>query len=134
MLGILGIGKTILDKIVPDKAQRDEFTLKLIQLEQEGAFKPEELRYNAINVEAQSTDKWTSRARPTFLYVMYIIILSAIPFGVLHCIDPVAASSFSAGFKEWLSDVPPILWESMTVGFLGYCASRTVEKKNNHLK
>lgn len=134
MLGILGIGKTILDKIVPDKVQRDELTLKLMQLEQEGAFKPEELRYNAITAEAQSEDKWTSRARPTFLYVMYIIILSSIPFGFLQCIDPVAAAAFSLGFKEWLAAVPPILWESMTAGFLGYCASRTVEKTKNHAK
>jgi hypothetical protein len=27
-----------------------------------------------IRVEAQSGDKWTSRARPTFLYLFYVIL------------------------------------------------------------
>src|SRR5512137_2244250 len=32
--------------------------------------------------EAQSQDKWTSRARPSFMYVIYIIILAGIPVAI----------------------------------------------------
>lgn len=128
MLGIFELGKTILNKVVGDKDKRDEYTLKLLELQQQGEFKGEDLRYQAIVAEANSTDKWTSRARPTFLYVMYIIILSAIPLGIVHCFNPALATSFSDGFKEWLTAVPHILWESMTAGFLGYCGTRSMDK------
>ena len=40
-------------------------------------------RLSAIVTEARSPDPWTSRARPSFLYVMYVMLLWAIPMGVL---------------------------------------------------
>ena len=42
----------------------------------------------AIVAEAQSTDPWTSRARPSFLYMMYALILWAIPMGLIAAADP----------------------------------------------
>ncbi len=35
-------------------------------------------RMTAIVAEANSADPWTSRARPSFLYVMYALLLWAI--------------------------------------------------------
>lgn len=128
MLGIFELGKTILNKVVGDKDKRDEYTLKLLELQQQGEFKGEDLRYQAISAESSSTDKWTSRARPTFLYVMYIITLSALPYGIMYCFNPAIASAFRDGFKEWLVAVPSHLWDTMTVGYLGYCGSRSMDK------
>ncbi len=45
--------------------------------------------------EAQSSDKWTSRARPSFLYVMYTMILFAIPFGFLYAFRPEFAAKMA---------------------------------------
>jgi hypothetical protein len=40
--------------------------------------------------EAQSADPWTSRARPNFLYVMYILLPTALPTGVLSAFHAAA--------------------------------------------
>ena len=129
MLDILSIGKTILDKLFPDKAERQQYELKLLELQNQGAFKSEELRYSAINTEAQSDDRITSRARPSFLYVMYVIILAAIPMGILHAFEPELTLSITDGFKLWLDAIPADLWVLFGAGYLGYGAFRSYDKK-----
>lgn len=131
ILDILSIGKSILDKIIPDKAQRQEYELKLLQLQQEGAFKSEEMRYQAITKEAESQDKWTSRARPSFLYVMYIVILAAFPMGIVFVYEPTLAAEFTTGFKAWLDAIPGDMWMLFGAGYLGYGAFRSYDKKIN---
>lgn len=36
-------------------------------------------------------DPWVTRARPGFLYVMYALLLGAIPVGLLAAVRPAAA-------------------------------------------
>ena len=82
----------------------------------------------AIIAEAQSADPWTSRARPSFLYVVYILLLMSIPMGVLTVFNPLAASNLTEGFKYWLAAIPePILTLFGTV-MLGYVVGRSYEK------
>ena len=38
---------------------------------------------SVMRIEAQAEDPWISRARPTFLYVMYALLLWAIPMGLI---------------------------------------------------
>lgn len=80
-------------------------------------------------MEAQSQDPWTSRARPTFLYVVYIFILSSIPFGVLFAIVPEVAGGVVNGVSAWLRAIPDEMWGLFGVGYLGYTGARTYEKK-----
>ncbi len=129
MLDILSIGKTILDKLFPDKNERQKYELQLLELQNQGAFKADELRYSAITTEAKSEDKITARARPAFLYVMYLIILSAIPMGILHATDPQLSASITAGFQGWLTAIPTDLWMLFGTGYLGYGAYRSYDKK-----
>ena len=77
----------VIDKIFPDKDARDKAKLEMIRLEQEGQFKEIEKRYTAIVTEAQSSDKWTSRARPSFMYVFYILLLMGLPMGIIFSIN-----------------------------------------------
>ena len=56
-----------------------------------------ETQLQAIVAEASSADPWTSRARPNFLYVMYILLLTALPMGVLSAFHPMAARDIAAG-------------------------------------
>lgn len=128
LLDILGLGAKIIDKVIPDKAQQAEAKLKLMELQQQGEFKEDELRYSAINTEASSNDKWTSRARPSFMYVMYIMILTAIPFGVLSALKPEIAASVATGMKSWLAALPEELWWLFGAGYVGYTGARTFEK------
>ena len=66
-LDILNLLSTGLDKLIPDAAQRQELKLKAMALQQNGEFREMETAMSAIVAEAQSSDKWTSRARPAFL-------------------------------------------------------------------
>ena len=78
--------------------------------------------------EAQSQDSWTSRARPTFLYVIYIFILFAFPMGILTIFSPVSAQQLTAGVQAWLKAIPESLWALFGAGYLGYGAFRSYDK------
>jgi hypothetical protein len=83
--------------------------------------------------EAKSQDKWTSRGRPTFLYVVYLFILFAIPMGILSVFSPQAAKQIAEGAKAWLAAIPETLWYLFGAGYLGYGAFRSFDKwKVNH--
>ena len=128
VLDFLNFGTKILDKLIPDPAQRDEAKLKFLTLQQNGEFKEEELRYSAINAEASSTDKWTSRARPSFLYVMYALLLASIPFGIFYAFSPGDAIHVAEGFKAWLDAIPETMWQLFGAGYIGYSITRSADK------
>lgn len=129
MIGdIIKLGSTILDKIFPNKGEAEQAKLKLLELEQTGALKELDGAYGAIIAEAKSQDKWTSRARPSFLYVMYIMVLASLPMGVLYAYNPAMAHNIAIGMKEWLAAIPKALWGVFGAGYLGYSAARSFDK------
>ena len=81
---VLGIGEKILDRVIPDPEQKAQAKMELRKLEQEGEFQAIEVQLRAIVAEANSQDPWTSRARPSFMYVMYLLLLGAIPYGICY--------------------------------------------------
>jgi hypothetical protein len=83
---------------------------------------------SAILAEAQSTDPWTSRARPSFLYVVYILILASIPMGFLYAFSPETAAAVTTGMREWLAGIPKDLIELFQWVMLGYIGGRSFEK------
>ena len=121
---LIGPIASIIDKVIPDKAAREKAKLELIQLEGSQELKRLEAQMLAIIAEAQSADPWTSRARPSFLYVMYAIILFAIPMGVLSTFDPEAAANIGAGMTGYLRGLPDELYALFGTGYLGYTAAR----------
>lgn len=127
---ILGIGGKLIDHFFPDPKIAAEKKMELMQLQQNGYLKELEVSMSAILAEAQSSDPWTSRARPSFLYVMYVLILAAIPMGVLHAVAPGVAASIADGFKAWLDAIPEPVWALFGAGYLGYSMSRSWDKKN----
>ena len=80
---------------------------------------------SAIVAEAGSADAWTSRARPSFLYVMYAIILWAIPMGVIAAVQPQTAKDVAAGMSAYLNAIPESMWTLFGTGYLGYTAARS---------
>lgn len=125
---IFAIGGKIIDKLFPDPEQRAKAQLELLKLQHDGELESVKVQLSAIMAEAQSADPWTSRARPSFLYVVYVLILWSIPMGVLFVFNPEAAARFTEGFKAWLNAIPePILTLFGTV-MLGYVVGRSWEK------
>ena len=135
---IFNFGGKIIDKIWPDKtaqeAERAKAQLALIQLQQEGEFRTLQTQMSAILAEAQSNDPWTSRARPTFLYVIYIMIFMAIPMGFVSAFNPELATSVASGMKAWLQSIPDELYTLFGIGYLGYAGARSWEKTRGKAK
>lgn len=129
---LVEMGKTIIDRMFPDKvaqaAERAQAELALAQLAQDGKLKEMATEMSAILAEAQSPDPWTSRARPTFLYVIYVMILAGIPMGFLAAFKPDFATAVAHGMQAWLSAIPSELYTLFGIGYLGYAGSRTWEK------
>lgn len=125
---LFAIGGKLIDKMFPDPEARDRAKLELLKMDREGELEQVKVQMSAILAEAQSADPWTSRARPSFLYVVYILLLWAIPMGVLTVFEPDSAVKFTEGFKGWLGAIPePILTLFGTV-MLGYVVGRSWEK------
>lgn len=121
---LIGPIASIIDKIIPDKEARARAKLELLQLEGTQELQAIEARMTAIVAEANSADPWTSRARPSFLYVMYAMILWALPMGVLAAFKPVMAHDIAAGMNSYLSGLPEPLYALFGTGYLGYTAAR----------
>lgn len=118
----------LLDKIIPDPRARDAAKLELLKLEGSQEMEAIRTQMTAIVAEAQSPDPWTSRARPSFLYVMYAIILWAIPMGLIAAVQPGMAKGIAEGMNAYLNGIPDSMWTLFGTGYLGYTAARTWAK------
>jgi hypothetical protein len=122
---IVGPISKLLDKIIPDPEARDRAKLELIKLQGDQEMQTIGAQMEAIVAEARSTDPWTSRARPSFLYVMYTLILLAIPMGLIAAADPKLALNIGGGMTSYLRGLPDELYTLFGTGYLGYTAART---------
>lgn len=131
----------LVDKIIdtvgdlfPSEEKKNEAKLKLIQAEQQGNLEEVKVQLSAILAEANSNDPWTSRARPTFLYTMYAIILFSIPMGIASVFDPTIPGQIATGFGAWLSAIPDSLYALFGAGYLGYTGFRSWDKRSGVVK
>ena len=123
--GIIGPIAAIIDKIIPDPKARDEAKLKLLALQGSQEMEQVKTQISAIMAEAQSPDPWTSRARPSFLYVMYALLLWAIPMGLIAAAQPQMAKDIAAGMDAYLAGIPEPLYALFGTGYLGYTVARS---------
>ena len=121
---IIGPVASIIDKVIPDKAARDRAKLALLKLEGTHELRRIETQLSAIIAEAQARDPWTSRARPSFLYVMYAMLLWALPVGLLSLFQPDAAQRIAGAMTAYLRGLPEELYALFGTGYLGYTAAR----------
>lgn len=123
-----GFLNTIIEKIFPDKTQQEKAKADLIRLEMEGQLDQFKQQLQVFVNESSSPDKWTSRARPSFLYVMYIFILCGIPMGVLAVFSKETAMEIAAGMRAWLGAIPTSLWAVFGASFSVYTIARSYDK------
>ena len=128
LVDILGLGGKLIDKLIPDPSAKASAQLELAKLAMSGEL--EDLKASSANIttEASSADKWTSRARPSFMYVIYALILSAIPMGILSSVSHDVAINVTTGFREWLAAIPSDMLALFGVGYVGYTGARSFEK------
>jgi len=121
---ILGPVTSIIDKVIPDPKARDAAKLELLRLQASQELSLLQTQLSAIVAEAGSADPWTSRARPSFLYVMYALILFAVPMGMVAAFNPQVALAIGQGMTAYLSALPEPLYALFGTGYLGYTAAR----------
>lgn len=113
-----------------DATRAAELALKAQELVSE----LEKARMSVMLAEAASADKWTSRGRPMFLYVMYVFLLMGIPMGLLSIIRPDTAVAIASGCNAWLASIPEEMWWLFGAGYLGYSTARSLDKTNGGKK
>lgn len=131
---IFDFGSKLLDKILPDPAQKAQAQIELLKATQAGELDDLKASLAPIITEASSADPWTSRARPSFMYVIYILILMSIPMGVLSAFYPATATAIIAGFHSWLAAIPDAFIQLFGVGYLGYSGARSFDKWKTNAK
>jgi hypothetical protein len=113
----IGLLTKLIDRAIPDEAARNAAKLELLRLESEN-------ERTVMLTEVQSTDLWISRARPAFLYVMYALLLWAIPMGLIAGARPDMAAAIARGMRAYLESLPEPLYALFGTGYLGYTAAR----------
>jgi hypothetical protein len=114
----------LIDKLIPDPKEREAAKLELLKLQGAQELEAVKVQLSAIVAEAQSADPWTSRARPSFLYVMYTLLLWAIPMGLIAAMAPDTADRIARGMTAYLNGLPEPLYALFGTGYLGYTAAR----------
>ncbi|QGP79839.1 3TM-type holin [Sphingobium sp. CAP-1] len=71
-----------------------------------------------------AADRWTARARPAFLYVIYALLLWSVPMGLVAGVHPPTAAAIIAGMRAYLNALPEPLYALFGTGYLGYTAAR----------
>ena len=69
-------------RIWPDPKDAASAQVLLIKANADAALASVRQQMSVMIEEAKSDDPWTSRARPSFLFVMYMLMLCGIPMGV----------------------------------------------------
>ncbi len=121
---VIGPIAKLLDKIIPDPEARDRAKLELIRGQASQEMQAIEPQMAAIVAEANSADPWTSRARPSFLYVIYVLLLWSIPMGLIAAVNPAMALGIAKGMNAYLAGIPEELYALFGTGYLGYTAAR----------
>ncbi len=104
--GFENVVDDVLKKVIPDPQAALQAKLAIMNAQQ------------AIPLaEAESSDPWTSRARPTFMYVMYVIMLSCLPMALVYAFNPTMAHNIAEGMKEWLAAIPGQMWSLFGLAF-----------------
>lgn len=125
---VLEIGKKIVGHFFPNSAEKQAKELELIEFlaSQEGNAVMKQLEL-ALE-DSRSGDKFRSRARPLFLYVMYFLLCCSIPISLMGAIYPAFMGSFLDALGGFFRAIPGDLYALLGACFGFYSTGRTLEK------
>ncbi|PNQ00730.1 3TM-type holin [Sphingobium sp. SA916] len=69
-------------------------------------------------------DRWTLRARPAFLYMMYGLLLWSVPLGLVGGVRPDVTAGIIRAMRAYFNALPEPLYALFGTGYLGYTAAR----------
>ncbi len=130
----LSVAFDLIDNLFTSDDERLAAKHKILTEKNQHSLKVINIKMSAIVEEAKSKDKWTSRARPAFLYVMYFVIMSCFFGGILGIWWPTQVFQAADNIERLLAAIPEALWYLFGSGYLGYCGVRTYDKNKDKLK
>ncbi|MGH6946135.1 MAG: 3TM-type holin [Kiloniellales bacterium] len=122
------LASTLIDKLFVTEEEKAAARARLLKLHQDGKLSELQISMSAIVEEARSADPWTSRARPTFLYLIYGVIALCFLGGTLGLWWPGEVAQAAANIEALLGAVPDDLWWLFGTGYLGYTGARSFDK------
>lgn len=126
--GLFDLGRNLINKLIPDPTANAEAQLKLMELDQNGKLQELQLQMSAIVAEANSSDPWTSRARPSFMYLFYAIVMFMVMLApMIGVFYPDKMDLFFMNVSKGFNAIPEPMWWTFTAGFLGYSGSKSLE-------
>ncbi len=126
---------SLLDKIIPDPEARDRAKIELMKSERASDLEEMNLSMSAILAEANSADPWTSRARPSFMYIFYFVILALVIIAPLVGVFfPEHMDKFFVNTAKGFAAIPEPMWWTFSAGYLGYTGMRGYEKSKGVTK
>lgn len=126
--GILEVVNTVITKAFPNEDDRLKAQAALLSAQMNGELEATKVQLSAILAEAQSADPWTSRARPTFLYVMYAMFILCMIGAIIGIWSPKSVFQAADNLQKLLNAIPDSLYGLFGTGYLGYGVMRTWEK------
>ncbi len=125
---LMKLGGDLIDNIFETEEEKASARAKLLKLEQDGRLETLKTELSVMLAEANSKDKWTSRARPTFLYVVYLILILCVIGAIVGIWHPDEVMQAATNLQALFNALPEqIIWLFGTV-MLGYTGGRTFEK------
>ncbi|MEQ9349707.1 MAG: 3TM-type holin, partial [Alphaproteobacteria bacterium] len=112
----------LIDKLFTSEDERAAAKQKLLELEQAGELEATRQQLSVILAEAQSADPWTSRARPTFLYLMYVIIMMCVGGAIAGIWWPDSVTTAAQNMTNLLGAIPERLALRRRLSWLYGCA------------
>ncbi len=122
--GIVAPVVRLIDRLIPDPKAREAAKLELLRLDGSQDLERIKTQMAAVLAEANSPDPWISRARPSFLYVMYALLLWSIPMGLIAAVRPEWASAIGQAMNAYLNGISEPLYALFGTGYLGYTVAR----------
>lgn len=122
---IVDLGKTLIERVIPDPKQKAEALQKLAEMEQSGDLAVIAGQVEINKIEAASPDKFTSRWRP------FIGWVCGSALAIQLVVAPLAvqiANIFGHPVQVVVLDIS--LLTTTLIGMLGLGGMRTVEKLN----
>ena len=123
LLGLLGIGEKLIDKILPDPTAKAQAIAKLKELEQSGDLAVIAGQLEVAKIEAANPNLFVSGARPFVLWVCASALAVQLVIGPL-----VVWATTIARNPVALPVMQTELLTTLLVGLLGLGGLRTVEK------
>ena len=118
------LGGELIDNLFETEEEKANAKAKLERLD----IKRYEVQLSAIVAEAKSSDPWTSRARPSFLYIIYLVILLCVFGGIAGIWWPDHVTQAAMNINDLLGAIPDTLWGLFGAGYLGYTGARSYDK------